>query len=232
MTLRTAVSHINRRGALLVFPLQNRKEPGSLWSEFYPRKKMVWNWNESSAQEVGELWRLMKELSVSKKVVYTKWYQNRATFFSKDLFQAMLAQIMVTGKIKQGLDFTSLDILETLENESPLSTKELKRACDLTGKINVTNYNVAMRELYRRMLIVGFGEKDDGVFPSAMMGATSLIFEDLWQGAKLMSPEASQSYISKKLGEDSLFKKKPRQDSFVQSAKPKTIRSSYLIDWK
>ncbi len=207
MTLRAAISHINRRGALLVFPLQNRKEPPSLWREFYPRKKMVWDWNEASEHQVGDLWRLMKELSASKKVVYSKWYQNRATFFSKDLFQAMLAQIMTTGPIKRGLDFNSLEILETLESESPLSTKELKQACDLTGKINVANYNGSMRELFQRMLIVGYGEKEDGAFPSAMMAATSLIFEDLWQGSKTMAPEKSFGFIKKKLGEDSLFKK-------------------------
>ena len=92
MTLRKAIAHINRRGALLVFPVQNRKEPPSLWKEFYPRKKMVWEWDETGDNRINDLWCLMKELSSSQKVVYSKWYQNRATFLIyEDLWQGAKA---------------------------------------------------------------------------------------------------------------------------------------------
>ena len=72
MNLRSAVSRINKNGALLVFPIQNRKEPNSLWAEFHPRKKMIWKWDEGHDSGVGDLWLLMKRLSDSLQVVYSK----------------------------------------------------------------------------------------------------------------------------------------------------------------
>lgn len=90
MNQKSAVKKINDRGALLVFPINNKKEPASLWSEFYPRTKMRWEWDDDGDNKVGDLWLLMKKLSDSRQVVYSKWYQGRATFFSRDLFTALL----------------------------------------------------------------------------------------------------------------------------------------------
>ena len=90
-TLSKAVDRIRERGVLLVFPINNREEPRSLWSEFFPGTRMVWDWNEDGDMRVAEMWQLMKLLSDSSEVVYSKWYQGRATFFSRELFAAMLA---------------------------------------------------------------------------------------------------------------------------------------------
>src|SRR5215468_1636508 len=89
--MEKAVDRIRERGVLLVFPINNRAEPRSLWSEFFPGTKMVWDWNEDGDTRVAEMWQLMKLLSDSREVVYSKWYQGRATFFSRELFAAMLA---------------------------------------------------------------------------------------------------------------------------------------------
>jgi hypothetical protein len=59
-----AISHINTHGALLVFPINNRELPNSLWTEFFPKTKMVWEWNEDSDYKVADTWQLMKTLSV------------------------------------------------------------------------------------------------------------------------------------------------------------------------
>src|SRR3954464_10907107 len=90
MTQKSAIKKINSRGALLVFPVNNKKEPASLWSEFYPRKKMRWEWDDNGDDSVAQLWHLMKKLSDSREVVYSKWFQGRATFFSLELFSALL----------------------------------------------------------------------------------------------------------------------------------------------
>ena len=74
MDMRSAIAKIQRHGILLVFPISNRPEPRSLWSEYFPRKKMRWEWDDSGDNHVGELWSLMKRLSDCKKVVYSKWY--------------------------------------------------------------------------------------------------------------------------------------------------------------
>ena len=47
-----------------------------------------------------------------------------------------------------------------------------------------STYSKATQELWRRLLIVGHGEIDDGAFPSLAMGSTQLMFEDLWQAAR------------------------------------------------
>jgi hypothetical protein len=40
-TERTARAAIERHGALLVYPVANRKAPASLWSELYPGAEMA-----------------------------------------------------------------------------------------------------------------------------------------------------------------------------------------------
>lgn len=71
-------------------------------------------------------------------------------------------------------------ILDTLEEDSPLSTKQLKMMTDLRGKDNEPIYNKSLKELFKRFLIVGYGEVDDGAFPSLAVAATKSIYEDLW----------------------------------------------------
>ena len=89
MNQGAAIAKINKNGILLVFPVNNQKDPKSLWSEFYPKAKLIWKWDEDGDNRVSDLWHLMKRLSENKKVVYSKWYRNRATFFSIDLFTAL-----------------------------------------------------------------------------------------------------------------------------------------------
>ncbi|HTG73994.1 MAG TPA: hypothetical protein VMB70_09505, partial [Terriglobia bacterium] len=54
LQLPEAVASIRRHGALLVFPINNRELPHSLWAEFFPRARMVWDWNEDSDHRVGD----------------------------------------------------------------------------------------------------------------------------------------------------------------------------------
>lgn len=185
---------IRRHGALLVFPIANRELPHSLWAEFFPKTRMVWDWNEDSDHRVGDMWQMMKRLSDCREVVYSKWYQGRATFFSHDLFTAMLALRRVHRVARHDLSETARVLFEVLENNSPLSTKQLKELTDLQGKDNEAAYSRGMKELFQRLMIVGFGEVEDGAFPSLAVGATELLFEDLWrESASLSSDEASRT---------------------------------------
>src|SRR6478752_8481752 len=87
------IAAIERRGCLLVYPLANQKEPASLWSELFPRTKMRWEWDQNGDQKVSNLWIWREELSRSKEVVYAKWFRNRATFFSQEIFVSMLSYL-------------------------------------------------------------------------------------------------------------------------------------------
>ena len=80
------------------------KRPLSLWSVFHPRTLMRWDWDESSDVRVGQLWQLREELARSRKVVYGKWYRNRATFFSRELFVALLATYRTADPSGRRLD--------------------------------------------------------------------------------------------------------------------------------
>lgn len=186
ITLRAAIAAIEQHGALLVYPIANRAEPLSLWRVFHPRTKMRWEWDQDGDDRVGELWRMRERLARSREVVYTKWLQNRATFFSRGLFTAMLATYRDTGDLGRGLDPDALEVLRALESDSPLGTKQLRTLTGLTGRMFEASYHRALRELFERMLIVGFGEIDEGAFPSLAIGATRTLFEDLWDASETL----------------------------------------------
>lgn len=206
MNFKSAVQKINDRGALLVFPINNKKEPASLWSEFYPRSKMRWDWDADGDQRVSDLWALMKKLSDSREVVYSKWYQGRATFFSRKLFAALINQSLHNFTDPK-LSVTAKNLLEALESDSPLSTKQLKAVTDLRGKDNERFYNRGMKELFSKFLIVAFGEVDDGAFPSLAVGATKLLYEDLFIEASKMTEKQAIKIIEEYLPEQNLFRK-------------------------
>ncbi len=204
MKVADAVKKLEGRGALLVYPLQNRPEPPSLWSEFYPRSKMRWEWDSGSDNRVAGMWRLREEISRSGRAVYAKWFQSRATFFSLKLFPAFVAAINVhEGQLSP----TARRLLQILEEDSPLSTKELKKRADLVGKSAEAEYDKATKELWRSLFIVGYGEIDDGAFPSLAIGATSLLFNSQWREAQKLGAHAAQEKLVEALGEESAFYK-------------------------
>lgn len=202
-----AVAKIRERGALLVFPVNNREEPKSLWSEFYPGTEMVWDWNEDGDARVADMWQLMKRLSNSGEVVYSKWYHGRATFFSRELFTAMLAVRRRSSDPRRPIAGAAKTLMEILENNSPLSTKELKRAADMQGRANEAEYGRGMKDLFARLLIVGFGEVEDGAFPSLAVGATELLFSDLWTQAEEMRHIDAEKRVNRYMPQGSRFRR-------------------------
>lgn len=205
MKIKSAVKHINDKGILLVFPINNRPEPLSIWSCFYPKQKMIWEWNEDSDDRIGDMWLLMKKLSDGKEVVYSKWFQGRATFFSRDLFRALLA-IYVSDQAPE-VARSSMNLLEALESDSPLSTKQLKKLTDLQGRDNEAEYNRGLKTLFQRFLVIGFGEVDDGAFPSLAVGATKVLYEDLWIESRQLKQAEAQKVVDKYMPLGSLTRK-------------------------
>lgn len=231
MDVRGAVAKINKRGILLVYPVQNRREPPSLWTELHPRSEMRWEWDDGSDSRVAALWHLREQISKSGKAVYAKWYQSRATFFSKALFPQVLSAL---GAHEGHLSPAARGVLRVLEEDSPLSTKELKRRTGLVGKRFEKEYDKALKELWRGLFIVGWGEVDDGAFPSLNMGATSLLFDALWSEAQGLDRKAAEATVAQELGADSLFFKflqKTKADPAVAThSRPKgTIRYEDLV---
>jgi hypothetical protein len=207
MNFKSAVTAIQKHGILLVYPLDNRSEPRSLWSCFYPRSEMRWEWDQEGDTRVADLWHLRTKLSESRKVVYAKWFRGRATFFSKEVFTALLALLQTSRAPNEGLGAESRRILDALNMDSPLSTKQLKALTELRGRALEPLYEKALKQLWSRLLIVGCGEFDDGAFPSLAIGSTSLLHEDLWDASKAISPEEASDFLAKKIPQDSPFLK-------------------------
>jgi hypothetical protein len=211
VNIKEAVRFVDQAGALLVFPIDNKRDPDSLWYRFHPKSEMRWEWDSDGDHRVADLWHLKTELSTTGKVVYTKWYRGRATYFSKPLFTAFLRKlnpaISDSYKNQATLSQPARKILEILQAESPLSTKELKRLADMRGRENERDYEKALKELWSRLLIVAYGEVDDGAFPSLAVGATETLFEELWSKALEMSPVEADKTISKTLEQSNLFYK-------------------------
>lgn len=179
-SLPAAIAAIEEHGILLVFPITNQPLPLSLWSALHPRSRMRWAWDDAADRRVVELWHLREELARSSKVVYAKWFRGRATFFSRPVFRAMLSTLKATCKIDEGLSIRARALLDLLEDDSPQSTKELRRTSEMQGRAMEAMYTRALTELWSRLLIVGVGEVADGAFPSLSIGATKLLYEDLW----------------------------------------------------
>jgi hypothetical protein len=55
-----------------------------------PRTRMVWDWNDDAAGAVHEMWGLMKATFGLPRGCLFEVVQGRATFFSRNLFVAML----------------------------------------------------------------------------------------------------------------------------------------------
>ena len=208
MNASQAIAKVNKKGMLLVFPINNKREPASLWYEFFPRTEMRWEWDENGDSRVSDLWHLREKLSRSGKVVYSKWFRGRATLISFELFPALLK---VTGGVelaaRRQLSFNGKEVLDLLDEDSPLSTKALKRAADLQGREMERVYNAATKELFSRCLIVGFGEVDEGAFPSLAVGSTRVLFEDLWREAAEMDLDDAWKIVDKFLPKGTPFRK-------------------------
>ena len=201
MRIDSALRAIDAKGMLLVFPADNRPDPPSLWSAFFPRTKMRWEWDESGDNRVANLWQLRARLSDSGRTVYTKWWRGRATLISRRLFPRLLSVAFGQygpGALR-GLSPTAREALQVLEDNSPLSPRVLKKALDLVGRDAEARYTRTLKELWDRFLIVGFGEIDDGAFPSLAVGATKLLFEDLWRQAEALAPAEARAFIEAQL---------------------------------
>jgi hypothetical protein len=187
--LARAIAAVERHGMLLVYPVQNRPEPPSIWRVLHPRSPMRWAWDEGADDRVVRLWHLRAELAASRRVVYTKWLGGRATFFSRDLFRALLGALRASGDLRAGLSRSSRELLDVLLDDSPQGTASLRANAGLEGRANEGAFTTAMRALWERLLVVGAGEREEGGFPSLAAGATELLFEDLWLASEAPRPD-------------------------------------------
>jgi hypothetical protein len=180
-----AAAAIEAHGLLLVYPVQNRSDPPSLWSVLHPKTKMRWEWDAGGDGRVSDLWHLRERLASGRRVVYGKWFGGRATFASKRVFAAMLTEVraVIGLEVHRSLSREASTLLEVLEDNSPQATRSLRNAAELTGRALEPTFVRAMRELWERFLIVGAGEEAEGGFPSLSIGAASLLFEDIWNDA-------------------------------------------------
>jgi hypothetical protein len=182
------IAAVERLGALLVYPLANRPDIPSLWSVLYPRSEMRWAWDADADPRVSHVWILREQIARSRKVVYSKWFRGRAVFFSQGLFTAMLATLKPWQRERSQ---EARELLQVLEDDSPQSSKELRRNAGLRGKESERVWTRATKELWEQLAIVGTGEVADGAFPSLELGATRWIFEDLWEEAQRGQADAA-----------------------------------------
>lgn len=206
MKLARATSVIDRLGICLVYPIDNKPEPPSLWSALYPKSKMEWSWDSDADPRVAEVWHLREALARSSDVVYAKWFRGRATFFSIPVFHAILGRLDEAGDSFAGLPHESIELLERLREMSPRSTKELRAEAGLRGKQFESIFTHAMKALWTRLLVVGTGEVPDGAFPSLAVAATEMMFEDVWN-ARSSVPAAARKQLDATLARSPAFAK-------------------------
>lgn len=203
--IEKSIEKINQKKLLLVFPITNKQDPPSLWFQLFPRVPMDWSWSEDGDNRVVRMWHLMKTLSDCRRVIYSKWYQNRATFFSNDFFTHLLAY--QKHKVHSQIEWTSTErqLLEILRNNSPMSTKELKAESGLKGKFFEAEYTRSLKKLFLHQYIVAYGEVEDGVFPSLALGATETLYEEEWLMADSISLKDCELEIKRVAGSSTAF---------------------------
>ncbi len=222
--LTRATSIVDRLGICLVYPIDNAREPTSLWSELYPRSKMEWSWDADADPRVAEVWHLREQLARSSDVAYAKWFRGRATFFSLPVFHALLGRLAGAGDVLAGLPHESVELLERLRELSPRSTKELRAEVGLRGKPFESLFAHAMKALWTRLLIVGTGEVPDGAFPSLAVAATEMMFEDAWN-ARARVPRAAEAELAKVLARSKAFAREvAKSEKAVREATAATRR--------
>lgn len=204
--LTKAKNAIERVGIALVYPLPNRPDIPSLWSELYPTAKMNWAWDADADPRVAEVWHLRTDLAHSHEVAYAKWFRGRATFFSLPVFTALLGRITRRGDPFAELPSAAKEILDLLRDRSPLSTKQVRAGTDMRGKANEAMFTHAMKALWTKLLIVGTGEVPDGAFPSLAFGATELLFEDEWN-ARTKVPKTANAALDAALARTPAFER-------------------------
>ena len=203
-TFKDGVAVVAKLHICLVYPLNNRKDVPSIWQSFYPRTPMKWEWTEDSDNRVADMWHLREKLSHCGKVVYLKWYQGRATFFSLEAYRLLLAFLDVR-KIEKNLSPNSKKLLDVLHSTSPQSTRLIKKEMEWVGRNFESTYARHMKQLWQCGLIVGYGEVDDGAFPSLAVGAGELLFELEWRKLIELSPVVAEKKLKALLGEKSPF---------------------------
>jgi len=232
-TLNSTLKAIDREGVLLVFSIKSKASVPSLWSCFYPKSKMRWEWDEGGDNRVADLWHLRERAFSSREVAYAKWFQKRATFFSKELFINFMRVLNHFPNYQSGLSRPALSLLSALEENSPLSTKQLKAVVGLKGQSLESEYTRALSELWARLLIVGCGEVEDGAFPSLAIGASSRIFETEWNRAKKIEIPKALTSIQSKLGDASPFYRhliNSRRKLFAAPPKPEKKKKWISLD--
>ncbi len=193
--LAKAVQAIDAAGILLVFPIKNERAPASLWYALYPKSGMRWDWSEDADERVVNLWHLRTELSQCRDVVYTKWFRGRATFFSRSVFVAMLRGLESVPEPRRP-EGEAAAVYDALLEDSPQTVRMLRAAVGLEGKVYEGTFTKALKQLWDRLLTVGFGEVDEGAFPALAIGATRLLFEELWDEAAALSADLAQEVLA------------------------------------
>ncbi len=127
-----------------------------------------------------QLWHLREELSRSGRVVYAKWYKGRATFLSQTVAGAVMARMDRAVPSPTG---APRRVLQLLEENSPISSKILKKRLNREHGLTSIEVDKAFGALWPSLKIVGYGEVEDGAFPSLAIGATSVLFENVYREA-------------------------------------------------
>jgi hypothetical protein len=183
--LNRAIRAIERHGALLVFPLNNRPTPLSLWQVLHPDQPMRWEWSDDGDDAVVKMWHLRRELMESGQVYYGKYIRGRATVLSFSVFEATWK--LTAPRRQAGLVGEAAELGEILQADSPQSTRQLRQASELVGRENEARFQAAMKRLWSELWIAGVGEVDEGAFPSLSYAWTESVLEESCRRAMQLS---------------------------------------------
>jgi len=186
-TEEEALEFIEEHGFVLLID-SNSLELPSLW-QATRRRGQAWPWKQT--------------LSGAKRCAYGKLLRRKGTFVSWEYFPHFLAVYSNTNSYQEEyragrLSQVERRILETLENQGPLLTSELRRILDLPGKSGTSHFHWALDNLQACLRITVAGGLTTGFSMHRWELVDSWVSQEILKKGWRMSPDEAKEELTLK----------------------------------
>jgi hypothetical protein len=201
--LADARKYIDALGFCLLFPVRNVPLPSLYWpvSRRGPEDEFVFD------KYFERIWRWKDELPRRRYALYAKYFRGRGTFISLPYLAYFLAmretavtpedhaRVYAQGRIRDDARV----IWETLAENGPLATLELRRLCHMGAKAGNVRFKRAMLDLQSLLVVGHFGkEQETGAWESTRFELTCRAFPMQTETARGIEPAMARAKIAAK----------------------------------
>lgn len=201
--LADARKYIDAVGFCVLFPLRRVSLPSLYWpiSRRGPDDEFVFD------KYFERIWRWKDELPRRRYALYAKYFRGRGTFISLPYLSYFLAmggtavtpedhsRLFAEGRIRDDARL----IWESLTENGPLATLELRHLCHMETKAGNARFKRAMLDLQSLLLVGHFGKQQEtGAWESTRFELTCRAFPGQTEAARGIDPAIARARIAAK----------------------------------